>query len=50
MSISSPFTDVEIKTQDDGFFEDNTLPIALISKEVMVALVLWPLIEVPPVS
>lgn len=44
MSIKPPFTEVEINTQDDGFYKDNSLPIALISKGVMVALVLWALI------
>ena len=44
MSIKPPFTDVDIKTQDDGFYKDNSLPIALISKGIMVALVLWALI------
>jgi len=44
VSIKPPFTDVDIKTQDDGFYKDNSLPIALISKGIMVALVLWALI------
>ncbi len=43
MSIEPPFTDLEIKTQDDGFYKDNSLPIALISKGIMVALVIWAL-------
>lgn len=43
MSIQPPFTDVEIKKQPEGFYKDNSLPIALISKSVMVALVLWAL-------
>ncbi len=44
MSINPPFTDVEIKKQSDGFYKNNSLPIALISKSIMVALVLWALI------
>ncbi|WP_299843981.1 BCCT family transporter [uncultured Roseovarius sp.] len=44
MSIKPPFTDVEINTQDEGFYKDNSLPIALISKGIMVALVLWALV------
>ena len=40
MSIKPPFTDLEIKKQEAGFYKDNSLPIALISKLVMVALVL----------
>ncbi len=44
MSIKPPFTDLDIRTQDGGFYHDNSLPIALISKGIMVALVLWALI------
>lgn len=44
MSIKPPFTDVDIKTQNGGFYKDNSLPIALISKSIMVALVLWALV------
>ncbi len=44
MSIKPPFTDVEISKQPDGFYKDNSLPIALISKGIMVALVLWALV------
>lgn len=44
MKIKPPFTDLDIKTQDGGFYHDNSLPIALISKGIMVALVLWALI------
>ncbi|MDW3224788.1 MAG: BCCT family transporter [Paracoccaceae bacterium] len=44
MSIKPPFTDLDIKTQDEGFYKDNSLPIALISKGIMVALVLWALL------
>lgn len=44
MSIKPPFTDLNIKKQEAGFYKDNSLPIALISKGVMVALVLWALV------
>lgn len=44
MSIKPPFTDVDVKTQDSGFYKEHSLPIALISKGIMVALVLWALI------
>jgi len=44
MSIKPPFTEVDIKTQDGGFYKDNSLPIALISKSIMVGLVLWALV------
>ncbi|QGX98332.1 BCCT family transporter [Roseovarius faecimaris] len=44
MSIKPPFTELEIKTQPDGFYKDNSLPIALISKSIMVALVIWALV------
>src|SRR6056297_1019724 len=44
MSIKPPFTELDIKTQDAGFYKDNSLPIALISKGIMVALVLWALV------
>ena len=44
MSIKEPFTNLDIKTQDGGFYHDNSLPIALISKGIMIALVLWALI------
>ena len=44
MSIKPPFTELEINTQDNGFYEGYSLPIALISKITMVCLVLWALI------
>jgi choline-glycine betaine transporter len=44
MSIKPPFTDLDIKTSDSGFYEGNSVPIALISKGIMVILVLWALI------
>lgn len=44
MTIKPPFTDLEIKKQDGGFYHDNSLPIALLSKSIMIGLVLWALI------
>ncbi|WP_295455844.1 BCCT family transporter, partial [uncultured Pseudophaeobacter sp.] len=44
MSIKPPFTDLDISTQDAGFYQGYSLPIALISKISMVLLVLWALI------
>ncbi len=44
MSIREPFTDLDINKADGGFYEGYSLPIALISKGLMVALVLWALI------
>ncbi len=44
MSVKPPFTDLEINTQETGFYEGYSLPIALISKGIMVAIVLWALI------
>ncbi|MEM9277252.1 MAG: BCCT family transporter [Pseudomonadota bacterium] len=43
MSIKPPFTDIEIEKSLSGFYEGYSLPIALISKSIMVALVLWAL-------
>jgi hypothetical protein len=44
MRIKKPFTDLEIKAADTGFYPGNSIPIALISKGIMVALVLWALV------
>lgn len=44
MSVKPPFTELDINTQDDGFYEGYSLPIALISKVSMVLLVLWALV------
>jgi len=44
MSIKPPFTELEINTQNKGFYEGHSLEIALISKGIMVALVLWALV------
>ncbi|MEM8775773.1 MAG: BCCT family transporter [Pseudomonadota bacterium] len=44
MSVKPPFTEVDIKKQEAGFYQDNSLPIAMISKSIMVALVIWALV------
>ncbi|UWQ29687.1 MULTISPECIES: BCCT family transporter [unclassified Leisingera] len=44
MSIKQPFTDLEINTSDGGFYKGHSLEIALLSKGIMVALVLWALV------
>ena len=44
MSIKPPFTDLEIRRQARGFYEGHSLEIALLSKGIMVALVLWALV------
>ncbi len=44
MTLKPPFTDLEINTQDSGFYEGYSLPIALVSKIGMVLLVLWALV------
>ncbi len=44
MALKEPFTDLEIEKAQGGFYEGYSLPIALISKGIMVALVLWALI------
>ena len=44
MSVPPPFTDVEIPTAERGFYEGHSIPIATISKAIMVAIVLWALI------
>ncbi len=44
MSVKQPFTDLQIKKADGGFYHGNSLPIAVISKGIMVALVIWALV------
>ncbi len=44
MPVKAPFKDLDITTQESGFYEGHSLPIALISKGVMVTLVLWAII------
>lgn len=43
MAIKDPFTDLLIPKSPSGFYEGYSIPIALISKCAMVALVLWAL-------
>ncbi|MEM8840318.1 MAG: BCCT family transporter [Pseudomonadota bacterium] len=38
------FTDVEVKTAESGFYEGYNVPIALISKVIIAALVIWALV------
>ena len=44
MAISPPFTSVEINTSTSGFYKGHSVQIALFSKVIMVALVLWALV------
>lgn len=44
MAIKPPFTDLDVATADSGFYEGNSVPVALLSKGIMVALVLWAMI------
>ena len=44
MSIKQPFTDLRIKRSDSGFYEGHSLEIAVLSKSIMVALVIWALV------
>lgn len=43
MAIPPPFTDVEVNTQDEGFYEGFSLPIAATSKTIIALLVVWAL-------
>jgi len=43
MSIKPPFTEVSVQRATSGFYQGHSLEIALISKGVLVALVLWAL-------
>lgn len=44
MSIKPPFTHLQVPTADSGFYEGNSVTIALLSKDIMVALVIWALV------
>ncbi len=44
MALNQPFTQLQIRKAATGFYEGNNLQIALFSKGIMVALVLWALI------
>ena len=44
MSIKQPFTEVEVRKAASGFYEGHSVEIALLSKGIMVALVIWALV------
>ena len=44
MSIKPPFTAVEVRRAASGFYEGHSVEIALLSKGIMVALVIWALV------
>ena len=43
MKLKKPYTDLNIKTQDSGFYEGYSIPIALVSKIIISLLVVWAL-------
>lgn len=43
MSIKPPFTELDINKSGSGFYEGHSVEIALLSKGIMVALVIWAL-------
>ncbi len=44
MSIKPPFTDLDIPKAASGFYEGHSVEIALVSKGIMAALVIWALV------
>ncbi len=44
MSIKPPFTELEVSKAKAGFYQGNSVEIALLSKGIMVALVIWALV------
>ena len=44
MSVKPPFTAVEVRRAASGFYEGHSVEIALSSKGIMVALVIWALV------
>ena len=44
MSVKPPFTAVEVGWAASGFYEGHSVEIALLSKGIMVALVIWALV------
>ena len=44
MSINKPFADLEINRAISGFYAGHSVEIALLSKAITVALVIWALI------
>ena len=45
MPIKPPFTDVQITKASSGFYEGYSAHVAIISKGIMIALVLWALVS-----
>ncbi|MEM7360840.1 MAG: BCCT family transporter [Pseudomonadota bacterium] len=41
MPLKAPFTDVKIKTEEQGFYQGFNIPIALVSKFAISLLVVW---------
>ncbi len=44
MSTNSPFTAVEVRRAASGFYKGHSVEIALLSKGIMIALVVWALV------
>ncbi|MCI5096059.1 MAG: BCCT family transporter [Rhodobacteraceae bacterium] len=44
MTTKPPFTDLDIKTAEKGFYQGHSLEIAMLSKAIMIGLVLWALV------
>jgi len=44
MSVKPPFTEINIQRAASGFYQGHSVEIALISKGIMIALVLWALL------
>lgn len=44
MSVKKPFTDVDITTAESGFYQGHSIPLALLSKGLLILLVLWVLV------
>jgi choline-glycine betaine transporter len=44
MSIKPPFTAVEVRRAASGFYQGHSVEIALLSKGIMIALVIWALV------
>ena len=44
MSVKPPFTAVEVRRAASGYYEGHSVEIALLSKGIMVALLLWALV------
>ena len=44
MSVKPPFTDLNINKAVSGFYEGHSVEIALLSKGIMVAMVIWALV------